>query len=406
MQLEIRLGISTQLMMPSYKRFSRLAEVRHAAALMAFLSICAVAISSQQPASQATAPTPNSDQVKPDAGGDESGKKISGLAVITKAETVRGEPVFHADGYQIRVAPSAATNFYGAIKGVTGAGPNTWIRFEGVRDQDGVVTATKVGIFPSGTRKALTKMGSKKPIKAPEYQLVTKDSTIDANGKIVGERRKLRYSDAEGSCGWHWIPGDADLQTRVERVGLSVVPAYQKQLEKDDPARIPFRFYAVTIEKVRSVMGCERGLVLVPKTVVDRLQNDDQLAAVLADGVAFHLKRQLSTFTATDAAGIATLALEPIPVAYFGAYAATLAINHSEMAQFERSIERTALQLVADAGYDPWQAPEAWRLLAPKEMPKDPTSLEYTNEGKYQLKFLNQQYKRGTDTSSAGVESR
>jgi hypothetical protein len=29
-----------------------------------------------------------------------------------------------------------------------------------------------------------------------------------------------------------------------------------------------------------------------------------------------------------------------------------------------------------DAGYDPWQAPEAWRLLAPKELPVDIHSLD------------------------------
>jgi hypothetical protein len=53
-----------------------------------------------------------------------------------------------------------------------------------------------------------------------------------------------------------------------------------------------------------------------------------------------------------------------------------------------------ALQLVADAGFNPWQAPEAWRLLAPKDAPQDVQSLKYTHEGKYQLSILKLQYKR------------
>jgi hypothetical protein len=60
-----------------------------------------------------------------------------------------------------------------------------------------------------------------------------------------------------------------------------------------------------------------------------------------------------------------------------------------------------ALQLVADAGFDPWQAPEAWRLLAPKDPPRDVQSIKYPRESKYQLSILNLQYKRESSGSSA-----
>jgi len=35
-----------------------------------------------------------------------------------------------------------------------------------------------------------------------------------------------------------------------------------------------------------------------------------------------------------------------------------------------------ALALMADAGFDPYQEPEAWRLLAPERLPKDLTKLK------------------------------
>jgi hypothetical protein len=47
--------------------------------------------------------------------------------------------------------------------------------------------------------------------------------------------------------------------------------------------------------------------------------------------------------------------------------------------EIERKMEDergcVALGLMADAGFDPWQAPEAWRLLAPGHLPKDPSKL-------------------------------
>ncbi len=69
--------------------------------------------------------------------------------------------------------------------------------------------------------------------------------------------------------------------------------------------------------------------------------------------------------------------------------------------QMEEQRARVALALMADAGYDPWQAPEAWRLLAPKKRPKDPDSLAYPERSGYQLRFLDQQY--GEKRAGKGV---
>jgi hypothetical protein len=70
-------------------------------------------------------------------------------------------------------------------------------------------------------------------------------------------------------------------------------------------------------------------------------------------------------------------------------------------ARLQEEVARMALQLVADSGFDPWQAPEAWRLLAPKDPPRDVQSLNYTREGRYQLNILKLQYKRDNSGTSA-----
>ena len=48
-----------------------------------------------------------------------------------------------------------------------------------------------------------------------------------------------------------------------------------------------------------------------------------------------------------------------------------------EQQLLEEQRGRIALSLMADAGYDPWQAPEAWRLMQPKRLPGDVSALPY-----------------------------
>ncbi|MGD0788208.1 MAG: hypothetical protein ABR898_09505 [Terracidiphilus sp.] len=352
----------------------------------------------QQPAAGIAKPA----QAEPGADANESpgnsGQKLSGLALVVKVASIAGDPLFHADGYSIRVQPGTVTAFSGSLKSLVDVVPGTWIHFEGVRDDTGVLVARKAEFFPPGSRKSLTAMGPRKAKHALDYQPVTRDSLLDADGHFVSPHTKVRLSDAGGPCGWHRVPADPPLQERVERIGMQIVPAFQKQLPLNSPSRIPFRFYAVADDKVRSAFACNVGLVLVPKNVVERLQNDNQLAAVLADAVAFNLQRQLVTISPLDlaAGGSAVVASIPalFPAGYIAGEAVEGIVDHEMEVRLQRELARMALQLVADAGFNPWQAPEAWRLLAPKDAPQDVQSLKYTHEGKYQLSILKLQYKR------------
>jgi hypothetical protein len=248
-------------------------------------------------------------------------------------------------------------------------------------------------------------MGPRKVKSVPDYQPVTRDGLLDAEGHFVNVHTKVRYSEAGGPCGWHKVPANAMLQERVERIGMRLVPEFQKELAPDIPSRIPFRFYAVADDKVRSVFACNLGLVLVPQNVVERLQNDDQLAAVLADGVAFNLQGQLATLSPLDfaAAGSDVVAAIPalFPAGYIAGDVVAGLVGHEMEVRLERKIARIALQLVADADYDPWQAPEAWRLLDSKDPSPNYQSTKYTREGRYQLSILKLQYKRANSGSSA-----
>jgi len=320
---------------------------------------------------------------------DEADRKLDGFGVIDMVIAAGPEPVFRADGYRIRIVSTTATTFSGGLKALGDVRANTWVKYQARRDRTGELVATKAAFIPGRTGKV--RPASK------QTGVPSRDSLIDAEGNLVALHTKVRYSQAGGECGWHKVPGDLALQERVLRVGLSVVPAYQKLLADDDPAKIQFRFYAVDEARIRTDLSCWQGLVLVPRLVVERLANDDQLAAVLADGVALNIQVQSTRLIAENRELVGgELAVEVagwlVPGVGLAGDIGALVIAHEMEARLQEQRGRIALALMANAGYDPWQAPEAWRLLAPKQASGDPDSLKFPSRSGYQLGILNLQY--------------
>jgi hypothetical protein len=338
---------------------------------------------------------------------DDVDKKLAGFGVIDKVIEAGPEPLFEADGYRIRISSSTAATFSKGLKTLTDVDTNTWVKYEGKRGPTGELIATRAEFVTA-------RQGRIRPI--PQQDSVpSQDSLIDANGKLESLHTKVRLSDAGGPCGWHRVPADKALQERVLRVGLKVIPLYQRQLADDSPSKIHFRFYAVDDAKIRSEIVCNvgfvvtpnnLGLVLVPQQVVERLGSDDELAAVMADGVAFNMQQQSARliaewrelFGAEVAGGIAEAF---VPGFYFADEIGGDIVAHKIEMRMEEQRGRVALALLTEAGYDPWQAPEAWRLLAPKKLPGDVSSLKYPSRSGYQLGILNLQYR-----TAAGVGTR
>jgi len=334
---------------------------------------------------------------------DATHKKTVGTGVIAKVDASGSEPVFEADGYRIRISSGAATKFSGDLSSLSDVGPNTWLRFEGKRDATGGVVAARAAFFrPMWAKIKSSSAGGTQVSSTMQAGIIPKDSLLDADGRIVSAHAKVRLSDAGGMCGWHKLPADQSLQDRVRRVGMRLVPAYQNRLAPDNPTRISFRFYVVEEPKIRSDLFCNDGLVLVPRQIVERLQNDDQLAAVLADGVAFNLQRQAIRI-ATDpgiymieGAQLATAITAGLP----GLLAAEISngiVTREVDVKMQEERGRIALSLMDAAGFNPWQAPEAWRLLEPKKLPRDISSLRYPDRSGYQLGILNLQYRKSDD---------
>jgi hypothetical protein len=327
----------------------------------------------------------------------DASRKISGFAVIDRVIATGAEPVFRAEGYTLRVNSGTSLRFTSGPASISEVGTNTWVRYEGKRNDSGEIVLSAAEFIKPNLHKP------KRDPNVPVAQVTEfpHGSMIDFDGSFRTDSFKRRLEDRGGACGSGWYPvaENAELQDRVRRIGIRVVPQYQRDLPEDDPAKIPFRFYAIQEGYIRYALGCEDGLVLIPTPVVGRMQNDNELAAVVADAVAVSLQRQNMRLQVDLKWMVAAEAAAYVGAGLAGATGAAIAM-HPILRKIEEQRGRMALALMADGGFDPWQAPEAWRMLAPIDFPKHPSKLKYPERSKYQLEVLQRQYKTAGDSMS------
>lgn len=330
---------------------------------------------------------------------DDLNTKLSGSGVITRV--ISSDPaVFEADGYLVRIKPSTQLDFLGGISSLAEVSANTWLHFSGKWGKDGIVDAARVRFFPAkptqfkAAKNIEIATVKTRPANAKDDSMTTAGKGAPANpadGAALEQDEQIKI----GLGRWHTLPADQPLQQRVHRIGMALVPAYQRAMADDNPSKIHFRFFAVDNNKLHGADCLLDGAILVSTLTIARLGNDDQLAAIVADGIACNLQRQtartiaairkeLSIDIALDVAGafVPGLGLAAIPGGFTS--------KEDEVMAEERL--RIALALMRDAGFDPWQAPEAWRLLVPKKLPANPASLPYPDGRCYQIGILNIQY--------------
>jgi hypothetical protein len=254
-----------------------------------------------------------------------------------------GDRLLRADGYLVLVNSQTSIHFEKPLASVADVGVNVWMNFHGTTRGDGTILADKVDFTQNGVSDREDYLREK-----VEYD----PTTVDQNAKQSGLSRVFLGIDPKK------IPPykDVAMQARVSAVGAKLVPKYQRDLPPADESRIDFRFEVIDSANSHDAMTLPNGIVLVPRQVVERLQNDSQLATVLADSIARALEKQ-TLRAQTESTTVAAAGL------LAGVAGGFLAVEKLRSLREEQS-GRVSLWLLQDAGYDLSQAPLAWWLLS------------------------------------------
>lgn len=222
------------------------------------------------------------------------------------------------------------------------------VSVKGVRRPDGIVYAAA-----GETRPNLLTDTDKQLIVAVQKNIVAPSNLAGGKGKVLG--REVKFADS------------LELQTYITRVGYKLIPRYQKEMSKDDPAKITYRF-AVIEDDTFNAFALPDGSVFIHTGLLKELKNEAQLAAVLGHEIA-HVTHEHSRKRMANAekmswialgVGVAGAALKSDALALGAGLGLKMMSNKFGRDQ-EDQADKVGLYYMGQAGYDPREAPKVWR---------------------------------------------
>jgi Domain of unknown function (DUF5666) len=284
---------------------------------------------------------------------------VSGFAIIDlipRQDHFKPQQLLvRADGYLILISPDTTFQSNLPDQSLAAIHTNVWITYHGHRQPDGTIRADKASFTDNKIIPREDKLLAK-----TNYDPEKIDSDVHQSGvskAFLGQDPKKMppYKDAA-------------MQARIDRIGASLIPAYQKALPESDLTKIIFRFELVDQKKWHDARTMPSGIILVPYQIVDRLKDDSQLATVLADNIACALEKQdfrqqptNQKLTALNLAGLAGGFF--VPGLGLATGIGTTGTGVAMLHRAEQQSGRVSLSLLSDAGYDIQQAPLAWWML-------------------------------------------
>lgn len=284
---------------------------------------------------------------------------LSGLAVIDHIFPLDGSGTFllRADGYVMSISKSVVVDSSSVIKSPADVKTGDWIGYHGVLGQDGLLVADRIALYQSYVSDRESKL-----VATTNYDA----SAVPDDAKQSLFSKTLIGMDPKKIPPYH----DVALQSRVDRIGQRLIPAYQRALTDMDQRKVSFQFQLIDGKKWKDAWALPSGIILIPHQIVERLQDDSQLAAVLADNIATVLEKQSyrllpASTTLAVVNGASFVGGFLVPGLGLGSGATVLASHKINVDQLNQS-GRVSLGLMHDAGYDITQAPLAWWTLATK----------------------------------------
>jgi hypothetical protein len=285
---------------------------------------------------------------------------LSGIALVDRIlpSASKNETLLLADGYRIRIDAAAKTAFAAPLTSPADIQPGTWIAYHGTLDINGILVADQAAFEPNDV--------------APDESKLVNTTNYDPSAVPDNAKQNIFLHYGLGMVDPKKIPPyhDDAMQSRITRIGNSLIPEFQRKLPDSDPRKIHFQFQLVKEPKWRDAWALPSGIILVPHHIVERLTEDPELAAVLADNIAEVIEKQAYRIKPT-ATTLAVINWTSFVGGLFFAPGLVLAeatsiTSHNIQTNLINQSGRVSLGYLHDAGYDERQAPIAWWRLASK----------------------------------------
>jgi len=312
-------------------------------------------------------------EFKPVSRGEISGSAVVD-AVLQADASGQGTIEIRADGYRIAITPRTEVEFVAPLRTPADIMTNVWVDYDAKAGSHGVFEA-----HDAKFRQNLISRSQDGRRAKTEYD----PATVPANAKQNGISATVSGPDPKQMAPWP----DTAMQERVQTIGNKLVPAWEHNLADADPTRIRFRFEVTTGDGWRRVIALPSGVILVPHWIVERMQDDSQLAEVLADAIACVMEKQDFRMAGSNAAFGSGAGTEVAAFAVSPALGGTLTGISAVLRKDERQSGRVSVGLMHDAGYDISQAPMAWWLLESKK-PKPVTRIAMPDRAAYLYQIL------------------
>lgn len=290
-------------------------------------------------------------------------KSVSGEGVLdavaaedaASGETSTVKPtIWSLDGYRMRLPAQAADrekaiHFPKAAPGtVNMPEPGDWVQYAAVRLSDGTLELRSALITPSLTGRTERRLSKWKPLRF-EVPAGGHDGLFQVGHlmpKIV-------------------LPDDGAMIERVQRLGESVTPEWDRKMSDMDPRKHEFSFYPTKTVLYRDCASFPNGVILIPAQTVERL-DDAEVAAVLAGCVATGEEDVIARYANKKEAGQAAMDVGFAllgPAELMGGYA----YNAHIQKVIDEELARAGLAYLEAAGYPRSASATAWEKLSGKD---------------------------------------
>lgn len=241
------------------------------------------------------------------------------------------------------------------LKAITDVKAGMFATYEGIEQPDGSVLASRIIFVKNELEKDEAEFWKSLKLteKAPNFM---EGSAGELKVEKVGKFKLLP---------------NKEVQDYVQRLGQSLIPAYQKALPDDDPLKINFRFYVIN-DKEPNAFALANGVVVMHSGMIMMLENEAQLASILAHEISHatqeHTWRQLNK----DKGKRTALMVGIVAASIFAPGAGTLlnmtlaAMVNGYSRRLEDQADRIGLEYMTAAGYDPREAPRVWKIMSKK----------------------------------------